>query len=113
MIAEGAFVFWHSGTNADDVIEEVFGGDSDVPFSGEVGFVSERLHSAWPEGVEELVLLDGGLFFEVSHSLAGGMSSPKCFAGDKHSSGGDADGARPGSHVEAVGELDALAGKLV
>ena len=113
VIAEGSFVFWHSGANVDDVVEEVFGGDADVPFSGEVGFVSEGLHLARPEGVEELILLGAGLFFEVSHSLAGGVGSPKCFAGDEHGSGGDADGARPGSHVEAVGELNALAGKLV
>lgn len=113
VIAEGAFVFWHSGANAGDVVEEVFGGDADVPFPGEVGFVSERLHSVGPEGGVELVLLGGGLFFEISHSLAGGVGSPKCFAGDEHGSGGDADGARPGSHVEAMGELDALAGKLV
>lgn len=113
MIAEGAFVFWHSGSNAGNVVEEVFRGDADVPFSGEVGFVSEGLHSTGPERVVELVLSGGGLFFQASHSLAGGMGSPQCFAGDEHGSGGDADSACPGSHVEAMGELDALAGKLV
>ena len=113
MITNGVFfvaatIVRHPGTDMGDVIEEFVGVDADMPFSSEIGLVTQPAHAAPPVAVVEWFLLGRTLFLDLVDSLLNGVGVPKGFSGVEHGSGGNADRPRPGPHVKALSKLGSL-----